>query len=156
VRMRVLDARGNEVAVSEQSGAQGPMRFVWDGRDAEEGKYTARLEVVDAAGRTAQVVDVPVLNASREQQQARWGEVEGKLALGSGGAAENSLVELVDEEGNVVAQTRSTKNGSYRFRGVEKGAYKVRLKKAGYKPMELDVSASPAAAASADLIAEEE
>ncbi|MFL5355662.1 carboxypeptidase-like regulatory domain-containing protein, partial [Archangium sp.] len=82
-------------------------------------------------------------------QRQKYAEVEGSLGLASGAAqSANTLVELVDDKGNVVQSTRTTEQGNYRFKNVDKGNYRVRAKKEGFRDLEQDVSAAPAAPAS--------
>jgi protocatechuate 3,4-dioxygenase beta subunit len=57
----------------------------------------------------------------------------------------------VDDDGNIVGETRTTAEGQYRFRNVKKGKYKVRVTKDGWGAEEQDVEAAPAAESSADL-----
>jgi hypothetical protein len=61
------------------------------------------------------------------------------------------VVELVDEKGRVVQATRSNEAGQYRFKSVDKGQYKVRVRKEGFKDAELSVSSAPATQAAADV-----
>lgn len=55
-------------------------------------------------------------------------------------------MELVDKAGNVVQATRTTEQGNYRFKTVDKGEYRVRARKIGFADLEQSVQAAPAAA----------
>lgn len=150
-------AAGGPIATMEQTGEQGSMRFVWDGKtggggQAAAGKYVASLEMLDADKKVVQTESVSIANLSRDEQKARWGEVGGRLTFEDGDAAENAEVELVDKEGNVVQKARTTQSGQYSFKQLEGGDYRVRLRKDGYVAGEQQVKAAPAAApAKADL-----
>lgn len=73
----------------------------------------------------------------------------------SGAGSANTLVELVDDEGRVVQSTRSTEQGNYRFKNVDKGQFKVRVRKDGFSEREMKVESTPAAApAQADMTME--
>jgi Carboxypeptidase regulatory-like domain/Bacterial Ig domain/Squalene-hopene cyclase C-terminal domain len=141
-------ATGAALYQREQAGAQGAMRFHWDGKDASgklagNGKFVARLTYVDASGRPRHTEDVPFVHDSPEQQNANYAQIEGLASLPNAAPAANVEMELVDEDGNVMAKTRSTQSGQYRFKNVEAGKkYKVRINKDGY-------GAGPAAVAPA-------
>ena len=133
---------GKVVHTQKQPGAQGPLRFGFKG---DAGKYEARLTYRDAKGTVRQTESMPFVHDSLEQQQANYGQVGGSLALPDGQSAANADLELVDDDGNVVAKTQSTKAGSFRFKNVEAGRkYKVRVNKKGYE------DAAPAAAVEAE------
>ena len=53
--------------------------------------------------------------------------------------------------GNVVQSVRSTSEGQYRFKNVDAGKYKVRIRKEGFAPVEQEVSAAKGAEAAADV-----
>ena len=57
------------------------------------------------------------------------------------------LGELVDAQGRVVQTVVTTNTGNYRFRNVDGGNYKVRAAKQGFKAVETEVHAAPAAPA---------
>jgi flagellar hook assembly protein FlgD len=128
-----------EVSALSQNGAQGSMNFKWDGKDAKgdvqpKGKYIAQLSFVDAQGKVRQTEEHMFVYDSQEAQAAAYGEFEGVLKLDGAGAAENATVNLVDEDGNVVQTTTSTKSGSYRFKNVEDGKkYSIQVQKDGYE-----------------------
>ena len=48
----------------------------------------------------------------------------------------------------VVQSTVTTEQGNYRFKTVEKGKYRVRAKKEGFRDLEQPVDAAPASAPS--------
>lgn len=58
-----------------------------------------------------------------------WNDVnrDGNIGGASEGALEGVRVELVDAEGNVVAEVETGRNGSYTFTDVEPGEYTVRV-----------------------------
>jgi len=130
VRFEVLKD-GKVVHTQDQKGAQGPLRFGFKG---DAGKYEARLTYRDERG-VRQTEQMPFVHESLESQAANYSQINGSIALpGAQGAAANAELELVDEEGRVVAKTVSTKAGSYRFKNVESGKkYKVRVNKRGFE-----------------------
>ena len=79
-------------------------------------------------------------------QRAKYAEVQGQISLRSGINSANTKIELVDERGNVVQTTRTTEQGNYRFKSVDKGSYRVRVKKEGFADQEAPIQAAPAAA----------
>ena len=88
---------------------------------------------LEAVARVRQTESLPFVHDSLESQQANYTQVGGSLALPEGQAAANADLELVDDDGNVVAKTVSTKAGSFRFKNVEAGKqYKVRVNKKGF------------------------
>ena len=122
---------GKVVHSQQQNGQQGPLRFGFRG---DAGKYEARLTYKDAKGTVRQTEAVPFVHDTPEQQEANYAQLGGALNLDDGAQAANAPVELVDENGNVVAKTVSTKEGKYRFKNVEAGKqYSVRIKKKGYE-----------------------
>jgi len=70
----------------------------------------------------------------------QFAEVSGKLDLKDRGAA-NTSVDLVDEEGRVIQQVWTTRDGNYRFQNVDAGKYKVRVNKKGFRKEEIDIDA---------------
>jgi hypothetical protein len=135
-----------------QQGAPGAMTFRWEGKGSDgkpqpRGRYLAQLVFKDAKGREVQKETALFFHDSERVQREKFGEVEGKLSF-NGGAADsaNTLVELVDDQGRVVQSTRSTEQGNYRFKNVDKGQYKIRAKKEGRKDLEASVESTPAAA----------
>lgn len=129
---------GAKVHTMSSTGRQGAMSFAWDGTgagaSAQSGqKYVARLSMEDDKGKTLQSEDVVFVHDTLKAQRDNWAQLEGQLALPDGDRAQNAEVELVDEIGRVVARTKSTKAGSFRFRNVKsKKGYKVRVKKDGF------------------------
>jgi hypothetical protein len=51
----------------------------------------------------------------------------------------------------VIQSVRSTSEGQYRFKNVDAGKYKVRVRKDGFAPVEQDVAAAKGAEAAADV-----
>lgn len=132
----------------------GAVELAWEGKGSDgkakpRGRYQARLAYKDAGGKVLQTESALFFHDSESVQRQKYAEVEGSLGLASGaGQSANTLVELVDEKGNVVQSTRTTEQGNYRFKNVDKGNYRVRAKKEGFRDLEQDVSAAPAAPAS--------
>jgi squalene-hopene/tetraprenyl-beta-curcumene cyclase len=149
-------ARGSEVFVAAQTGAQGPMRFFWDGKDATgrmqpRGSYVAELRFLDSRGAIVQKLETPFVQDTLEAQAANYGEVAGALSADGKNGLGNTQVDLVDERGRIVQSTKSTAQGNYQFRNVTGGNYKVRVKKDGYVAPEAAVAAAPASTASASV-----
>ncbi len=124
--------------------AQGPLSFFWKG--GTPGRFIAEVAFVDPAEKTVQAVEAPFVHDTIEAQHAAFGEVEGALGV-NGAAAANTQVELVDGQGRVVQTVVTTGAGNYRFRNVDGGKYKVRATKQGFKALEAEVNAAPAAPA---------
>lgn len=148
--------RGQRVHRAEQRGAQGAIQMRWDGRgergELPRGRYVAQLSFVDEQGRTRQSVEIPFVHDSPEARHAAFGQVAGTLTLAEGGgAAANAEVELLDARGQVVARTRTTHSGRYRFQDVPGGGYRVRVRREGFRAVDAPVRAAPAAEAAADL-----
>lgn len=144
---------------AEQPAVAGAMTFTWDGTGADgkpapRGRYIAEVTLRDAHGKVVQKTETQFVHDSDSARLAKYGEIEGNLGL-RGGAAEvsaNTVVELVDDRGNVVQRVTSTEQGNYRFKGVSAGDYKVRTRKAGFADQEQAVRAAPATApAKADM-----
>lgn len=136
----------------------GAMKAEWNGKDKAgkaqpRGRYFAELVYRDEAGKEVQREQVLFNHDTAEGEAASYGQVYGKLDLLGGArgqaAANNAEVELVNEKGDVVQSVVSTEQGNYRFKNVDKGNYKVRVKKQGYALEEMPVSAAPAKAAEA-------
>ncbi|MDQ3365775.1 MAG: carboxypeptidase regulatory-like domain-containing protein [Myxococcota bacterium] len=126
---------GKVIHTEQQAGAQGPLRFGFRG---DAGRYEARLTYRDATGAVKQTEQVPFVHDTQEAQRANFTQVQGSLALPDAAPAANAQLELVDDDGNVVARTVSTKAGKYRFKNVEGGkTYKLRLKKEGFEAADL-------------------
>ena len=60
-------------------------------------------------------------------------------------------VELVDDKGRVVQATTSNAAGQFRFKSVDQGKYKVRVRKDGFQEAELPVDSAPAREAPASM-----
>jgi squalene-hopene/tetraprenyl-beta-curcumene cyclase len=155
--------RGAKVFDTTQAGAPGAMTFAWSGTSADgkaqpRGRYIAELAFRDASGDVIQKTETVFVHDSEAAQRAKFGEIEGNLAMDSaigagGGSSANTTVELVDKTGNVVQTVHSTEQGNYRFKGVAKGDYKVRITKKGFNAKEANVEAKPnAPAAKADMM----
>lgn len=149
------ETRDREVFHASNASAQGPMRVAWTGADAAgtrlpNGRYVAELTFQNAAGRALQTVTLPFVHDTPEAQRAAFAEVEGSLQGAGGAEASNAQVELVDNQGHVVATTSTTAQGNYRFRNVNSGDYQVRVRRAGYLATQTRVRAAagrPAASA---------
>lgn len=166
VEMNVLEAQekdgkpvaGKKVFTAPASGEGGALKAEWNGKDAKgnalpRGRYFGELVYKDADGREVQREQVLFNHDTAEAEAQKYGQVYGNLNLAGGargqGAASNAVVELVNERGDVVQQVTSTEQGNYRFKNVDQGKYKVRVKKQGYDFEEMPVSAAPAKAAEA-------
>jgi squalene-hopene/tetraprenyl-beta-curcumene cyclase len=150
--------KGEKVFGTTSTGTSGPMTLEWDGKSKEgkaepRGRYFAELVYRDESGKELQREEVLFNHDTAENEQAKFGQVYGKLDLQGGArgeaAAQNAEVELVDDRGAVVQKTVTTDQGNYRFKNVDTGKYKVRVKKQGYDFADMPVSAAPAAPAEA-------
>ncbi len=160
VRLRIFEAgeggaRGDRVRTTDVPGSAGAMTLSWDGKSdagtaVENGRYVAELAYLDADGEVKQTVDVPFVHDTAEAQARQFGQVAGRIDFADEDM-EGATVELLDERGNVVQSTSSTRNGRYRFQSVDRGHYRVRVRRQGLGVREAAVSAAPAAAAEADL-----
>ena len=135
-----------------KKGQVGGLSFVWNGKGSDgkplpRGRYVAKLHFRDAQGRIRQSESALFVHDSEAEQQRTFAEVEGQISLRGGASSANTLVELVDEKGRVVQQTRTTDQGNYRFKTVDRGQYRVRAKKSGFSDLEQAVHAAPAAPA---------
>lgn len=159
IELEVWDvAEGNngtpktKVFSASKKGEVGAVEFAWDGKGSDgkarpRGRYVAKLAYRDAKGAVLQNESALFLHDSEAAQRQRYGEVEGNLGLGGGKlASANTVVELVDDRGNVVQSTVTTEQGNYRFKNVDKGKYRVRAKKDGFQDLEQQIEAAPAAA----------
>jgi squalene-hopene/tetraprenyl-beta-curcumene cyclase len=136
--------RAGEVHREAHTSAEGPLTFFWKGNGAH-GRFIAEVAFVDEAKKTVQTVEAPFVHDTLEAQHAAFAEVEGSLSVNGAAPAANAPVELLDEQGRVVQSAVTTNTGNYRFRNVDGGKYKVRVKRQGFKPAEADVHAAPAA-----------
>lgn len=146
--------RDREVWSTSTASAQGPVTIAWNGHNndgAREpgGRYLAEAVYTDRSGRTLQTVALPFVNDTPEAERAQYGEVAGNLQVTGGPAAAEATVELVDRNGNVVQSTTSNEQGNYRFRAVSSGDYRVRVRRAGFRPAEAPVQAAAARPSSA-------
>ncbi len=147
------DKRGARVHHAEQPSTPGAMTFSWNGTGADGkpqlgGKYLAALSYKDASGKVLHETEAMFVHDTEASQHRAWGEIEGNLALDDAdaqGASANTMVELVNEKGEVVQRARSTEQGNYRFKSVAEGKYKVRTRKEGFKATEAEVQSTPAA-----------
>lgn len=135
-----------------KKGQLGGLSFVWNGKRSDgkalpRGRYVAKLHFRDAQGRLRQSESALFVHDSEVVQQRNFAEVEGQISLRGGASSANTVVELVDEQGRVVQSTRTTDQGNYRFKTVDRGQYRVRAKKAGFADLEQPVHAAPAAPA---------
>jgi squalene-hopene/tetraprenyl-beta-curcumene cyclase len=143
----------SKVFSTSRKGEVGAVQFAWDGKGSDgkpkpRGRYQARLAYRDAAGKVQQMESVLFFHDSESVQRQRYAEVEGQLSLQGGQAqSANTVVELVDDQGRVVQSTLTTEQGNYRFKNVDKGKYRVRAKKDGFRDLEAPVAAEPAAPA---------
>jgi squalene-hopene/tetraprenyl-beta-curcumene cyclase len=129
VKIEVL-RDGKTVHTDEQKGMPGPMSFGFAG---DKGRYTARLTFKSEAGE-AQIVETPFVHDTLEAQNESFAQLEGRLSLAGDADAANTMVELVDDDGNVVGRTMSTRNGQYRFKNIDgEKQYRVRVTKKGFK-----------------------
>ncbi|PTL75192.1 carboxypeptidase regulatory-like domain-containing protein [Vitiosangium sp. GDMCC 1.1324] len=142
----------SKVFSTTRKGEGGAVELAWDGKGSDgkarpRGRYQARITYQDAGGKVLQTESVLFFHDSESVQRQRYGEIEGQLSLAGGqGQSANTLMELVDEKGNVVQSTMTTEQGNYRFKNVDKGNYRVRAKKEGFRDLEQGVSTQPAAA----------
>lgn len=137
---------GREVFRLERPGAPGPMAFAWNGRDGKDrvmkgGRYVARVEAYEGK-EVLQTEELHFFHGSVEEQRATMAEVQGSLSLQDGRGSANTRVELVDDDGRVVQSSVTTGTGQYRFKNVDAGKYKVRVRKDGFAAAELPVDAA--------------
>lgn len=162
LRVRAADMKdgqpqpGAEVFKETRPSTQGPVTFTFggkgkDGKPLSTGRYFAEFSFVDEKGAVLQQERLLFTHDTPESQYAQFGEVKGGLALGNGQQASNAIVELVDGKGRVVQSTRSNEAGQWRFKSVDKGEYKVRVRKEGFKDAEMPVNSAPASEAAADM-----
>jgi squalene-hopene/tetraprenyl-beta-curcumene cyclase len=154
-----VPTRGKLVRTESLGKETGALNYKWDGKiakgkEAKSGRYIAELSFNEGK-RAVQKVEHLFSHESLKVQQQKYGQVSGQLRWGGGGSA-NTAVELVDEKGNVVQRTTTTRSGQYRFKNIDKGKYKVRVKKKGFKDEEQEVAAEAGedVSFSADMAAE--
>lgn len=155
VRVLVRPEREGATAVwtHTQPAAQGPLQLTWNGRDTAgaaqpAGRYVAAITLLDPAGRPQHSLELPFVHEDTAARDARYGQVTGQLQAEGAQAAANAEVELVDASGRVVQRTMSNEAGNWRFRDVDQGQYRVRVRRAGFRAAEMPVSAAPARASS--------
>jgi hypothetical protein len=151
VRVTVRDDAKNVVTKTEVKSQNGAMAWNFDGK--KSGRYTAEVSLLDDKGAVRQTKEVVFSHESYEAQKAKYAEVAGAVALPEGGASSNAEVDLVDDKGNVVQKTATTKSGQYRFQNVDAGKYKVRVKKQGFDAAEMPVAAAAGVEAAAPEVA---
>ena len=139
------DLKEESVFTAEQDSKQGALSFNWDGKNkdgkpVEGGRYVAKFSYVDPERGTIQEEQIVFSRMSEKEMKERFAEVAGKLDVQDRGAA-NTLVDLVDNEGRVLQQVWTTRDGNYRFKNVDAGKYKVRVNKKGFAQEEVDVDA---------------
>jgi squalene-hopene/tetraprenyl-beta-curcumene cyclase len=145
-----------ELKVLSQAGRQGSMVFAWDGQGPDgkvqkPGKYLAQVSFRGADGKVVQKEEIPFVHDTPEAQRAAYSEVQGQLALPGDAPAANTMVELLDEAGNVVQRTQTTAAGQYRFRNVEEKKYKLRVAKPGFQMKEVPLAPRKAQETKADV-----
>lgn len=154
-----VEKAGRKLRTLDQQGQQGAQSFLWDGKDeggaAGSGeRYMARLSLVDKkTGEVRQTTEQVFVHASAQAQAQNYAQIQGAIELPNDEAAANVELELVDQEGNVVQRTWSTRSGNYRFRNVagEGKKFKVRARKEGFVATSGLLEARPAAAPRADM-----
>lgn len=156
VRLSVFKDDGKEpLYTSTQQSRHGATAFMFggkgkDGKPFVAGRYRAEVAFLDAQGAVKQKEEAVFVHDTLEAQQSRYAEVAGKLDLArDGSGAANAQVELVDDLGNVVQRVQSNEAGNYRFKSVDSGKYKVRVRKDGFKAEEAAVEAKAGAAPAA-------
>jgi hypothetical protein len=77
--------------------------------------------------------EMPFVHDAPEAQKRDYAQIEGAARLPGDAPATNVEMELVDDDGNVVARTRSTGSGQYKFKNVDANKqYRIQVKKDGY------------------------
>ncbi len=128
----------------------GPVETRWrgetdEGRPAAAGAYMAKIVFADGATPLQEEQTLFYLGSAADQR-ASFGEIDGQLSLDGGArGSANTVLELVDDRGQVVQTTRTTEQGNYRFKNVVEGKYRVRTKKAGFRQLESTVEAAAGA-----------
>ena len=129
-----------EVVFSEgRSASQGAIQFWWQGTDYVGARLLSRMTFRNAAGEVVQTVDHPFVHADPATQRASYGDVAGRVQFADGVEAQNAMVELVNEAGEVIGTSRTTKDGNYRFKNLEARKYRVRVRKEGRQVQEAEV-----------------
>lgn len=149
---------GAPVARQSQPGRAGPITFRWHGAPdganvpAPQGRYLARVTLLDEAGQAVHQTDHVFVHDTVENQASQWAQVAGRLSFEGGDDAAGAVVQLVDKLGQIVATTRSTASGQYRFKNVQEGEYEVHVKKDGYADQAAPVAAAPGEEARVDAL----
>ncbi len=155
IRLQVLTTnakKATEVYSASTGSHPGPMTLSWDGKDSmhraqPSGRYVALVSFVDAQGRTLQQEELMFFHDTAKKQREQYGEVQGRIRHSKDASdSANTIVELVDGAGHVMQSTRTTAQGNYRFKNIDKGKYRVRVKKRGFKDSEAEVEAAPKSA----------
>ncbi|MFZ5469672.1 MAG: carboxypeptidase regulatory-like domain-containing protein [Myxococcota bacterium] len=116
------------------------------------GRYFAQVAFVDEKGATRQTEQTLFNHDNPEKARAQFAEVAGKLELSPGGpVSQAAVVELLDNRGRVVQSVRSNEAGNYRFKNVDKGDYKVRVRKEGFRNLETEVKTEAGKVAPASM-----
>lgn len=140
---------GAEIGRESREGAQGPLSTWWNDRPADGSRYIARVRILEVDGSLRQQEERAFVHADPAVQRARYADVEGRITLDKAVEAANTTVELLDDLGNVVGSTLTTRNGQYRFKNIDAGEYRVRVKKEGWG--EVEAAAAPAVAEDARI-----
>jgi squalene-hopene/tetraprenyl-beta-curcumene cyclase len=150
VVVEIVPSEGGAAVFSKDlTGQQGSMHVRFAGN--KPGKYVARLAYRDATGTVRQREELPFVHDTTEKQWASYGQIQGAVALPGGGRAANAEVQLIDDKGNVVARTRSTAAGQYRFKNVDADRkYKVKVEKDGFSSAPVEAAPAKAAEVQAD------
>lgn len=160
IRLEVLttDSKPKTVYDTSTGSHPGPMTLRWNGKSSKNkalpsGRYVALVSFVSAQGRMLQQEELMFFHDTAKKQREQYGEVQGRIQHSKDSSSSaNTVVELVDKEGRVMQSTRSTAQGNYRFKNIDKGKYRVRVKKKGFKDWEGEVEAAPKSApATADI-----
>lgn len=141
VRVEVLAPDGKKaIWDTAEKSRPGSVSFLLASDKAKRGRYTARMSFRAPDGAVLQKEEIVFFHDTQEAQKAQYAEVQGSLSVRGGGAA-NTKVDLVDDSGRVVQSTVTTEDGNWRFKNVDQGKYKVRVRKEGFKDMEQEIAA---------------
>lgn len=66
-----------------------------------------------------------LLTGTTPVEAAPKAKIQGTVLMSNGNAPTQAIVKLTDSGGNLVAQTSTSSNGSYSFRGLDPGTYTV-------------------------------
>ena len=156
IQLEILSLEGDQPAgvvhTERQPARQGAIQSWWSGEASHQGqRFLARVSWLGADGAPLQVVEHRFVHADPAVQQAQFGDVSGKVQFADGEWAENAVVELLNQAGEVIGSSRTTRNGQYRFKNLDGSTYKLRVKKEGYEAREAEVEAAPASEAAQDF-----